>query len=224
MAIDGEKLRRLRETQGMSQEKLALMCNVNKRTIQRAEAGMQVALETAAFLADALNVKAEVLRAPITTNDDAPEPSAWNEVILVSTSSGRRIIDAIRLSFDASITYDVEPTTENVERLSALAARLQSVYSNPNLPHWENPELTDAEVLRTQAALNEDLSALAPLGVRAFLATYTADRVVPRLDDEGHMSWKFDQPPEPVEVAIVVITDTSASHLVRRPSDYKLPF
>lgn len=224
MAIDGEKLRRLRETQGMSQEKLALMCDVNKRTIQRAEAGNSIALETAAFLADALNVKPDALRAPRASNDDAPKPSAWNEVVLVPTSSGRRIIDAIRLNFDASISYDVEPTTENVDLLSAFAARLQSVYSNPNLPPWENPELTDAEVLRIQAALNEEISALASLGIRVFLTAYTADRVVPYLAEEGFMATTRGQSTKCVEVAIVVVTDTSASHLVRRPSDYKPPF
>ncbi|MEO0695911.1 MAG: helix-turn-helix transcriptional regulator [Pseudomonadota bacterium] len=71
VSIDGEKLRKLRIEAGHSQEKLAIMANVNRRTIQRAEAGEPVALETLSFIADALEVPLAVIRRDEAT--DAPE-------------------------------------------------------------------------------------------------------------------------------------------------------
>lgn len=88
MALDGEKLRNLRAAKGMSQEKLAILANVNKRTIQRAEKGDPVGLETAAFIAEAVGVSPATLRGrqPDLFEADKKE---WNEVILVPVNSGR---------------------------------------------------------------------------------------------------------------------------------------
>ena len=61
--IDGEKLRNLRIDKGYSQEKLAALSNVNRRTIQRAEASNAIAVETLSFIADALDVDISNLRA-----------------------------------------------------------------------------------------------------------------------------------------------------------------
>ena len=225
MVIDGNQLRRLREKKGFSQEKLAILCDLNKRTIQRAESGHRVALETASFMADALEVKPDQLRAPIAADGEPPEPTGWGEVVLVPTTSGRKIIDAIRRCFDASIDNEVEPTKENIENLSALSARLDSAYSNPDLPVAGNPQLSSTEILRLQADLNEDLSVLSCLGIRVLLATYTADRVVPHYDpDEGFMATRVGQRSEAVEVALIVLSDTKDGHLVRRPDDFSIPF
>ncbi len=111
MAVDGEKLRQIRTAKGISQEKLALMCNVNKRTIQRAERGRPIALETAAFIAEAIQVPVAALRSSQIEMFE-PATKAWNDVVLVPVASGRRIVDALRSSFDAEVTYDVEPTKE----------------------------------------------------------------------------------------------------------------
>ena len=225
MVIDGNQLRQLREKKGFSQEKLAILCALNKRTIQRAEAGQPVALETASFMADALEVQRYRLRAPTAVANGPPEPTEWGEVVLVPTSSGRKIIDAIHRCFDASINNEVEPTEENIENLSALSARLDSVYSNPHLPVFENPQLSTSEILRLQADLNGDLSVLSGLGIRVFLATYTADRVVPHYDpDEGFMATRVGQRSEAVEVALIVLSDTKDGHLVRCPDDFSVPF
>ena len=62
MTVDGAKLRNLRLRKGMSQEKLGLLTNLNKRTIQRAENGQPVAIESLAFMAEALEVAPEALR------------------------------------------------------------------------------------------------------------------------------------------------------------------
>jgi len=106
MALDGEKLRKIRMAKGISQEKLALMCNVNKRTIQRAEKSAPIALETAAFIAEVVQVPPIALRAKQIELFE-PTVKAWNDVVLIPVTSGRRIVDVIRSSFEAEITFDV---------------------------------------------------------------------------------------------------------------------
>lgn len=219
MALDGEKVKQLRLAKGLSQERLALLCNVNKRTVQRAETGAPVALETAAFIAEALNVPALSLRAlqQIQTN---PAQRVTGEVILVPVNSGRRIVDAIRLSFETKLTFEVEPRTDNVNLLGRIAELLEPMV--PNI--WAEPQneysSTYAEVIRRQADVNEILPALAAIGINVFVGAYTASRQHPLYDmDEGHKYVTNRTPFEPAEIVLVVISDTTASHLVRRPAD-----
>jgi transcriptional regulator with XRE-family HTH domain len=52
----GETVTKLRTQLGMTQDKLAAMSNVDIRTVQRAEKGERIQLETVASLAAALKV------------------------------------------------------------------------------------------------------------------------------------------------------------------------
>lgn len=219
MALDGEKLRQIRVAKGISQEKLALMCNVNKRTIQRAEKGHPVALETVAFIAEAVQVPSATLRS---TQMELFEPTAkaWNDVVLIPVTSGRRVVDVIRQSHDAELTFDVEPTKENLEPLARLAGLLEPFKPAP----WDHPDARYrpgySEVLEKQAEVNAILPTLSAIGVSVFLATYTAIRQEPVYDlDTGEMYITNKTPYTQVQVAIVVVSDTSASHLMRRPND-----
>ncbi|AWY99613.1 helix-turn-helix protein [Rhodobiaceae bacterium] len=219
MALDGEKLRNLRAAKGMSQEKLAILANVNKRTIQRAEKGDSVGLETAAFIAEAVGVSAASLRGrqPDLFDVDKKE---WDEVVLVPVNSGRRVIDALRSSHDAEISFDVEPTQDNIEPLAKLAGMLEPFNPNP----WENPheryEPAQAEVLQKQADVNTLLPSLLEMGINVYLGTYQAGRQIPSYDmHEGMMSRRVRAPIESVPVSLVVVSDTSSSHLLRKPDD-----
>ena len=227
MIIDADKLRKLREGRGWSQESLAALCKVNRRTIQRAEAGTPVALETVSFIAAELGLEnVDQLRAR-STPTNVPRPDvADDEVVLSKTMSGRKVIGAILRCFDTAFEYAVEPLQGNVEILSVLAERLSSVYSNPNLPFFENPQLTEADILRLQADVNKDLQALSELGIHAYLAEYCAKRVVPRYDpDEGCMATYVGQAAELVDAALITIADTAVPYFVRRPSDkFIVPF
>ncbi len=219
MALDGEKLRKIRNSKGMSQEKLALMANVNKRTIQRAENGAAIALETVAFIADAVGVAPETLRgrqSDLFENDK----KAWNEVVLVPTTSGRKVIDLVRTSFETETEYDVEPTKENIEPLAKLASLIEPFIPAP----WQNPfdnyDPSQSEVLEKQAEVNEILPILGSLGITVFVGKYTACRQIPRYDmDEGHTYIRDNFAPEAVQVTIVLVSDTSSTHLLRKPKD-----
>jgi len=148
MALDGEKLRKIRTSKGMSQEKLAILANVNKRTVQRAEKGEPIALETAAFIAEAIGVSPSTLRGAQMELFEADRKES--EVVLVSVNSGRRIINTLQSSFEAIIEYDVEPTIDNIEPLSQLAKSLEPFKPDPwEVPH-EKYDPEQAEVLQLQ--------------------------------------------------------------------------
>jgi transcriptional regulator with XRE-family HTH domain len=219
MALDGEKLRQIRIAKGISQEKLALMCNVNKRTIQRAEKGQPIALETAAFIADAVQVPTATLRSSQIELFE-PATKAWNDVVLIPVTSGRRIVDVLRQSFEAELTFDVEPTQENLKPLALLAALLEPFKPNP----WGHPDARYApgyaEVLAKQADVNGVLPSLAAMGISIFVAAYTALRKIPHYDiDTGEVYTTNRTSFSQVQVALIVVSDTSSSHLMRRPDD-----
>ena len=227
MALDGEKLRNIRTSKGMSQEKLAAMANVNKRTIQRAENGAPIALETAAFIAEAIGVTPLSLRAA-QLEIFSSDKKAWNEVVLVPVNSGRRIVDALRTAFDGNIKYDVEPTNENIDPLAKLADLLERFIPAP----WEipgaqyNPD--QATVLKTQAEINSTISDLLEMGINVYLGTYPASRQLPLYDwEEGCMYIKNETPFESALVSLVVVSDTTSGHLMRKPDDFyddEVPF
>lgn len=218
MALDGEKLRRLRLSKGMSQEKLAAMANVNKRTVQRAEEGVAIALESAAFIADALGVA--VLSVQSARQQEVVTEGPSDAVVLVPATSGRKIIDALRQSFEAEVTYDVEPTKANLGPLAALASILERFIPDPwAVPH-DRTDWAAAEVLENQASVNELLPVLAGMGINVFLGSYTAARKPVFYNmDEGHMYEPRNAKFGPEPFAYVVVSDTSASHLLRLPGD-----
>ncbi|WP_370226249.1 helix-turn-helix domain-containing protein [Pararhodobacter marinus] len=219
MALDGNRLRKLRTSKGMSQEKLAILANVNKRTIQRAEKGDRIALETAAFIAEALGVSAASLRGTQVElfERDAKE---WNEVVLIPVNSGRRVIDALRFSFEAEISFDVEPTNDNIEPLAQVSAILEPFKPDPWATPIEAYAPAQAEVMKKQAELNALLPVLSEMGINIFFGTYAINRQIPSYDhEEGGM---FIMPHFRFCVkqsTIVVVSDTSATHLVRKPED-----
>lgn len=225
MALDGEKLKRLRVNKGMSQEKLAAMCNVNKRTIQRAERGDPVSLDTAAFIAEAVDAPLASLRSTqLELFDPAAKPKQWDQIVLVPVHSGKRIIDTLRKSFEADIEIEVEPTKEILAPLKRVVDLLEKFRPNP----WENgferrarnQEHGQSFVLEQQAELNEALPDLQGFGASVFLATYTIDQQVPNIDSDTYEAYVTSETPfQKVTKAAVLISDTNASHLTRTVRD-----
>src|SRR5688572_18124757 len=64
------KLRAMRNQKGWTQDRLASIAGVTERTIQRAEAGGPVALDTFQGLASAFDSTVEELRKPLPTEED----------------------------------------------------------------------------------------------------------------------------------------------------------
>lgn len=228
--IDGNKLRELRIQKGVSQEKLGLLTNLNKRTIQRAEQGHAVSLETIAFIADALEVDPKTLRAPqlelFEATKDA-KPLGQGEVVLVPVTKGSRLINSLRQAFKAHFEYQAEPTDSNLPLLEEFAEVINTAWVDPWQPPdaiWERAAATsDTEVLRLQAKANRLLPQLADAGIKVFVASYESWQQIPKFDmDEGFMSVRTRQPKEKVSNVILVVTDEDSTHLTRAPEDHEV--
>jgi transcriptional regulator with XRE-family HTH domain len=227
MAIDGEKLKQLRLAEGISQEKLAAMCNVNKRTIQRAERGDSVALETAAFIAEAMDVPLASIRGAQLDLLETPQKQS-GEVVLIPIASGRKIVDTMRHSYETEVLFEVEPTRALIEPLTDLARVLDLFKVDPWKPPHEKHEPSYSEMLEKQADLNEAINSLSELGVSIFMGTYEVLVQPPTYNiDEGMMLYYPDRTPWSYEVkTLVVVSDRMVSHFIRRPKDMaeEIPF
>lgn len=231
MVVDGAKLRSLRLQRGMSQEKLGALTNLNKRTIQRAERGDAVALETLAFIADALEVEPSALRArqlDLFKSDPKPVTSLKGEVVLVPASRGSRLVNMLNGAYFASFEYVAEPTEDNVDVLEEIAEVLNRSWVNP----WSPPDdvsdsfdgvTADTGKIRLQARANRVLEELIEIGITVFVGTYESWQQIPGYNPfEGTMSVHRDDEKQRVTNVLVVVSDERATHLTRMPADHEV--
>jgi transcriptional regulator with XRE-family HTH domain len=219
---NGARVRQLRVEQSMTQEKLAAMSTVNHRTVQRAERGESLQLETLASLAAALGVTVGEL----TLNDgdpertDRPEPSESNAVVLRRITSGKVLIDLICDSFSGKLFFAAEPTEENIDALTDMVERIEKLIPKP----WETPmeaeSPTLSQLLREALSITTKLAQLETFGIAVFAGTYTARAQVPRYDvDEGHMYTMRNQRFEPVTVCRISINRVGVERVTVKVSD-----
>lgn len=216
----GEKIRKIRLSLGMTQDKLAAMSNTNIRTIQRAENGASVQIDTVAGIAAALNLTVtDILVTPV-HDSEGNEVDEFNAVVLRPTTSGKMLMDMITESFTTKLLCDAEPTSKNVAVLSAVVENLEGMLPNP----WDSPfdttKITLSERLRQSVVLSEKISALRNHGISVYAGTYTASVQIPRFDaDEGHMYTHSSQKFEPVAICRIRIGDASVERIVEEVTD-----
>jgi transcriptional regulator with XRE-family HTH domain len=217
----GETVTRLRTQLGMTQEKLAAMSNVDIRTVQRAEKGQRMQIETVASLASALKVTVPELSVKARINaDESPhqdevdyeEIPERNAVALHQVTSGKSLLDIVYGSFSGQLSCNVEPTDENVEALSSMVEELEGLIPNP----WALPPafpITLAQRLRAAVALTARLKTLEALGVGVYAGTYTAMTQVPRVDGETYdqMYTTRSTPFEPVILCRITLDKSGFS-------------
>ena len=198
------------------------MCKVNHRTVQRAERGEALQLDTLAGLAAALGVNIGEL----TLTDGDPdqinhsETSESNVVVLRQITSGMALIDLICSSFSGRLYCAAEPTERNINALTDMVERIEKLIPTP----WQSPleaeDLSLAQRLREALAITARLAELEKLGVAVFAGTYMASAQVPRFDyDEGHMYVRTNQKFEPVTVCHVSINPIGAERVTVKVSD-----
>jgi transcriptional regulator with XRE-family HTH domain len=126
MICDRAKVVSLREANFLSQEKLAALARVDRRTIQRLEAGEPVSIETLNQVAAPLKVTAyDLLLDPEESADD-PDGSAG--ILLKPERSGLRIVDAICTSDRIDIGAAFEPWPEQIEFVAPLLRTLGELH------------------------------------------------------------------------------------------------
>lgn len=227
---DPTKIRTLRQERAMTQDLLARMSSVERRTVQRAEAGEPVSLETLNFLAAALGVPADRLlttAAPTAGTDEVIfEDPHGGQVTARRTTSGRKLLDMLKTARLGSLDYEVEPTTDSLPVLRSVVATLQELMPpdpwDEGATHPSTGSLL-AELERI-VELNQQLVELSELGLALFVAEHVEFAVMPLYDsDEGHLYVRTNQSPELVRIVRVVIGAVTVDRVrVPRERDWRV--
>lgn len=190
MFCDGAKVAALRAGCMMSQEKLAAMAKVDRRTVQRMEAGKPVALETVNQVAAPLGVTAfELRRLDLEeSTDDVADGNAG--IHLKPERSGVRLIEAIvnadKIDFEAAF----EPWPEQIETAGPLLRLLEDLHPHTFENYHEyNHSLANSAVARMEAAAKVNagigrLASLKPEGLHVLFGQYTVMGQPWHWDDE----------------------------------------
>lgn len=203
----GERVRQLREAAGMTQEKLSHMSNLDRRTIQRAEQGVRLQIETLSSLAAALQVPVSDIIAGDEAADDVDELRAKSLVVLNRIRSGITLLNIVCDSYWGTITCEADPTPDNVEALTGIVGKLEELMPQPWHSPADRPTLLQlSQRLRTAVQIGEQLKFLEEKDVAFFGGTYTARTQVPWYDGEvGEMVTTTRTPYELVTMSRVVV-------------------
>lgn len=219
MQAKRESLIKLREAKGMTQENLAHKSNVSIRTVQRAEAGSPIDIETLAQLAATLGVPQEELIASGPFGDgDYDEPSI---AVLLPAKSGREVAELFRGCAEANIDYVVDITA--TEKAKCVLQFLDAI--EPHLPtltpdiDWDTQVPTGVQKLKQKIELEKQvftaLEAMRSAGLQLYLGQITSMLVVPRYDeDEGCWVTRIGQKKTPVKMAVLRIDLAGKERLV----------
>ena len=149
MRHDHRKLRGHRERKGITQDKLAYLAKVSLRTVQRAEAGQAVALET-------LNDFAAVLELPIDALVTSSSGDGVTSVALRRAISARALLNDIERAGVAHFDCTVDPIGTELEPVLAVIGLIESRLPVP----WDVNERPAALTLREKVELTAQLTTL----------------------------------------------------------------
>ncbi|CAN7249164.1 helix-turn-helix domain-containing protein [Bosea sp. LjRoot90] len=218
---NGQRLRELRKQLSITQDKLAIMSGVNIRTIQRAERGVVLQLDTLAGIAAALRVTVgDILEANAILDNGSDPKEERNAVALRHISSGKALLDIILGSFSGTLYCNAEPTAHNIDSLSGMVEQLENLIPNPWTTPMEDIRLSLAQRLRLAVNISEEISNLERLGIAIYAGTYTASAQIPNFDmDTGEMYVSGRQRPQPVTVCRIVVDRVGLSRVVVKVQD-----
>jgi transcriptional regulator with XRE-family HTH domain len=212
---NGEKIRGLREGAGMTQEKLAVMSRVDRRTIQRAERGARLQMETLSSLAATLSVPVSQIIVTDVPRDEIDELKAKSLVVLNRVQSGITLLNIVRDSYEGAISCEADPTPENIDALTAIVSKLEELMPRPWAGPGETIQFPLSERLRTAVAFGDHLKQLEAQDVAFFAGTYTARTQIPRYDPEtGEMYTTSRTPFELVTMCRIIVAPASRGERV----------
>jgi transcriptional regulator with XRE-family HTH domain len=151
--IDPQILKRLREAQGWTQEKLAESTQIDKQTISRLERGDQskTRRRTIEQLAHALNVAPEVLTGERPAPEESFDPRLQLDVQVAAGTSNALTLAALRYHVKTSQIVELAPLLfvwaaeeslrQRREQISAFGEKLDEVKAlGRRLPHLSPPD------------------------------------------------------------------------------------
>ena len=223
MLLDGTKISQMRAARGMSQETLGQLCDLSKRTIQRAENGQPINIESAAFIAEALKVQSADLSAgpQKRRTEDVAFPTATGEVIPLLATRGTRLVEKMMDVFDLRLELEIEPVDQNVDLLEELQEVLSLSLGDPRKEGNASHAQKAMSTLRLQARANTCLSGLAALNISVFVATFQSYQQLDFIEDSnGGLQRPSRMVLDLVKIAYVVVAEAGASFLTRTADDH----
>jgi transcriptional regulator with XRE-family HTH domain len=196
--VDGARLRKLREERMWTQEQLVEVSGVALRTIQRAEQGESVGVETLKALASVFKVDGDVL--VLRDPPAAPAPAPEHKVVVLPRLTTAGQIRGL-LPGHAYAFMNDDPQTP--DETNALGAFLD------NLRDWGDvwSDISVGEQLEAAKGLREQLAGLEALGFWAF--GMMRPKVVPCPEGEP-MRW---------QVAHVVVVRSTNPSIVKKDGE-----
>jgi len=169
--IDGEKLKKLRDSKFGTQQRLANKCNVSIKTIQRAEKGESIAPDVANEIAKALNVDTQEILSAADGSEKIVEqaPANYEFLRLKQLTTAKSLFDAAKsqlLEFEFELDLDESTATE-------LAEFIQPIEELNNKNNDPEKTTTVSEQLRVIGKVNDGLKALENKNICGFIGFTT---------------------------------------------------
>jgi transcriptional regulator with XRE-family HTH domain len=212
MKHDASRMRIIRENMGMTQEKLAILSNVSERTVQRAEAGATMRLDTLADFAAALQVPLSELVL------DVDNAGYEMDVSLRRLMAGRAVLDDLVKAGVAVFDCEVDPNDAEMEEVLTLIRFIEGRLPTP----WEFDQHPAAVSLSEKVQFGSDLTKrlerLAGFGIGLFGAPTWISAKYPYWDsDEGCRYTRDRQPYERVMMLRLVLARSIEAKIYRKP-------
>ena len=233
MIPNSKALVELRIKRAMNQEDLAGRAKVSVRTVQRAEAGKPIDLQTVQQIATALGVTPDAIRdtKPTTSGDSSPDEKGLARVVLLRAPNARTLLDVATACDECRLDHEVDVGRDALDAAIDFCEAL-----GPDLPvlcpeitsfggSSENPAKKLTERLRLEAKLSASMDQLRERGIGIFVGSYVDVIQRPRFDiDEAVWSTRTNQKYEDVKFGIVRLGPATDSQLVARVATEELPF
>lgn len=214
MKHDATKLRQIRESMGMTQDKLAILSNVSERTVQRAEAGANMRLDTLSDFAAALEIPLSEL---VLSPDDFDSSS---DVSLKRARSGRTLMDDLAKAGVASFDCEVDPDPSELDALLEMVRILEGVLPQPWELHQRPANVSLSQKISLAANIGKLIGALGDRQIGLYASASWISARYPRYDvDEGHRYTKDSQRYEKVQTLQLILCRSADDKIYRAAPD-----
>jgi transcriptional regulator with XRE-family HTH domain len=229
------KLVEFRTKQALTQEALAGKAKINVRTVQRAEAGWPIDLQTIQEIASALGVTpSELLAERENAHDETSSDDAFDgeklAVRLRLQSTARGLLETLADCLDARLNCAADLDARTVEGVTQFCEVVRPVLPElcPEYPFDQAPRDEASRLIHritVGAAINDSMAKLRELGLAVFAGSFVDYQQIPRWDNEENCwATRTNQRLEPLKIALVTIGSSSESHLMVRVRCNPIPF
>lgn len=233
---DNEKLIELRTKNALTQEALAGKSKLAVRTIQRAEAGGIIGLQTLQEIASALGVQHAELFAEDKSSEQVDDDYDGETIAIAlrPQSSARALLDIVCECRDCRLGHTVDFTGEMVEVIKKFCDAIRPI--SPELcpgypefptypPEQRNEFARFAERITIEAEINDAMDRLRGSGFDIYAGAYFDYQKVPYYDiDEFAWVTRKNQREEAVKIAVIRIAQAGERQISVRVKCNAVPF